>query len=315
MKKELFVMSLIFLLLIVGAQQGCEREPTGKENPFVGGTDGILIDFVEGAPPPEVFDQGHPFEIVVRLKNKGEADVKKYEGRVDISGISKQDFGGIYTLPFPEDLSGTYKNPEGDVVDGTTTYLTFRTFKHTRALPGNVQFTVRADVCYKYGTKAVTRLCIREEILEYGEEAVCEVDEEKIIYSSGSPIQITGFKQSVGGKNKLSFTFRISHKGVGAIYSPKGKLCETDLAKRNEVRVVVETKMSGIRCDTLRESDVKKGRVEGYVTLYEESASVTCTQPIPSEEAAKAYEKPITINLEFDYKHHIDTPLLVKHAR
>lgn len=311
MRKELFAISLVFLLLIVGAQEGCESGgATGKTNPFVGGKEGIVIDFVEGAPPPEVFDQGHPFELVVRLQNKGEDDVETNEGRIDISGISSQDFSGIYLRNFPEKIFGTYKNPEGDTIDGTTSYITLTGFQHRRALAGNTQFTVRADLCYKYETKAVTSLCVRKNILDYGEESVCEIDEGKTVYNSGSPIQITDFKQNVGGANKLSFTFKIAHQGTGAIYSPEGSLCETgDLAKKNRVRVTVDTGMSGTSCGTLG------GGNSGYVTLYGEAISVTCSQPIPSGEAATAYEKPINLKVLFDYKDHIDTPLLVKHAR
>src|SRR4030042_7101179 len=142
MRKEVFVIFLFSLLLLVSGQEGCQSETTGKTDPFVGGKEGILIDFVEGAPPPEVFDQGHPFEIVVRLQNKGEDDVEVNEGRVDISGISDQDFSGIYSRYFQEKLFGTYKNPEGEVVEGLTSYLTFSGFQHRRALAGNTLFTV-----------------------------------------------------------------------------------------------------------------------------------------------------------------------------
>ena len=309
MRKEVFVIFLVSLLLLVSGQEGCQSETTGKTDPFVGGKEGILIDFVEGAPPPEVFDQGHQFEIVVRLQNKGEHDVKSGEGKVEISGISKQDFEGKYSKSLPDGLSGTYKNPEGDAVEGGITYLTFENFEHQNPLEGNTMFTVRAEICYKYETKAVTSLCVRKNILEYGEEdAVCEIAEEKQVYNSGSPIQITSFKQNVGGTNKLSFTFKIAHQGIGAIYSP-GTLCDTSkLINRNKVKVTVETGMLKTECYQL-------GGYEGDVTLYDGTASITCTQEIPTGEGAKAYEKPVTIKVLFDYKEHIDAPLLVKHLR
>src|SRR3989338_8561937 len=91
MKKYLFAVLVILIILA-----GCEEKtaaPARSKEPFVGGKVGLSIDFLEDAPPPEVADGGNfPFDVVVKIDNKGEHTIDKEDVIVKISGILPEDF-------------------------------------------------------------------------------------------------------------------------------------------------------------------------------------------------------------------------------
>src|SRR3989338_9546291 len=103
-KKYLVAISLIGLFFFA---VGCNEQTTDSkdETPFVGGTAGLLIDFVEDSPPAEVTDGGNfPFDVVVKLENPGERAIAKENVKVTISGIDPSDFD--------KTLADLTKNPE-----------------------------------------------------------------------------------------------------------------------------------------------------------------------------------------------------------
>ena len=72
----------------------------------MGGSDGVIINFEEAAPPEEVYDGGDfPFGVVVNLKNEGEFDVPKedidvvlfYSSRKELKFI-QNDFGVVHKI-------------------------------------------------------------------------------------------------------------------------------------------------------------------------------------------------------------------------
>jgi len=84
-----------FSLLLITILVGCSQE-TGPSmtDPFIGGTTGLTMDFIDGAPPAEVYDGGaFPFTAVVKLENVGETDVALGTATIKISGIDPTDFG------------------------------------------------------------------------------------------------------------------------------------------------------------------------------------------------------------------------------
>lgn len=312
MRKALLIISVLAMsMLLSGCSTGSSGNTAGggETTPFVGGTEGITVDFMDGAPPPEVYDAGnYPFEVAVRLQNKGETDVPADDVKVEISGVDPADFGGPSPLIMsaPEDLLGTMKDANGNIIDGTITYLSFPGFNYVGNLSGNMLFTLRADLCYTYENIANTKLCVIKDVLNFNQEKVCEVNEVKTVQNSGGPIQVTSFEQSPMGQNSISFTFEVSHAGLGEI-SSVGSGCNDSVSHEDKVLVTVDTGLdTQVTCPGLG------GTNSGVITMYGGKRTVRCTQDVTG--AATNYEKVITITTEYDYHQSTTKTLLVKHV-
>ena len=308
MKKNIIFGMIIILFVFVIFASGCKKgEQQTIEKPFIGGTDGVLISFMEGFPPDKVYDMGqNPFNIDVQLRNNGEWEVPKDKIRVTIKGISPTDFG--------KTASDFVKNPNedllkkritsGTIVDGTTTHIIFSGLNYKGEVAGDTHLTIRAEECYDYGTTATTLLCIKKNLLEEG--GVCSPNEQKTIFSSSAPLQITNFIESPAGKGKIQFVFTISHVGTGAVYK-EGSWCDDNILNQNKVYVNVDTGIgNGAYCGTL----IGGSGHDGEITLYNGEATIMCTQDISTE---SDYEKPIMITLKYAYKDHVTTDLTVSH--
>lgn len=307
------IMGLVIAMMLLAGCNGTTK--TGAVDPFLGGTNGILLSFMDDAPPGEVFDGGDfPFSIVVTLKNDGEWEVPSGKGTLSISGINPTEFGVtdddmVKTLP--EVLEASSKDAEGNVIPGTILLMEFPEMVYAGELVGNRVFPVRANLCYEYGTEATSSLCVRANLRDTSDSPICNVNEAKTVYSSGAPVAITNFEEAVAGSDKVRFTFTISHKNNGNIYK-LGSSCDGAVyANRNKVHVTVDSGLEGLKCSGLSGGD----DTSGYVTLSTDGGAgervITCTQPIESQ---TDFDQPVNIELAYDYKDHIDTELLVKHA-
>ncbi|MDD5087112.1 MAG: hypothetical protein PHV16_05160 [Candidatus Nanoarchaeia archaeon] len=306
MKDYIKTILLLALFLFV---VGCDgKEVSTKTSPFIGGTTGLLLNFDTDAPPAEVYDAGDfPFDVVVKLKNEGEYSIKRENVEVRLSGIDPREFGkseSDFIKRPDDDLDGTYKDSEGNRIEGTTTFVVFSGLNHNEALIGNTQYTVRADVCYNYATNANSMLCVKQGQTDK-EGDVCKIYEVKTVYNSGGPVQVTSFTETPRGSNKYNFNFKIEHKGNGGIYQ-KSSNCEKTRANENKIYVTVNTGINGLSCTGL-----EGGATSGYVTLYGGERTITCTQEV---ETGTNFERPVNIKIEYDYKDDISTSLLVKHS-
>ncbi|MCP3681171.1 MAG: hypothetical protein GY861_00635 [bacterium] len=299
---------IVFIACLVVLLSGCTPDDPISTDPFLGGSDGISMEFVDGSPPPEIYDNGQfPFDVTLRLENKGEADVASGSYKIELSGISSRDFGGpSYTKVPTETLIAAYKDQQGNRIDGAVRYVTFDTpaFSYKDAVVGDTDFTLWADICYKYKTTATTQLCVKEDVLGVSEDNVCEIKGPKRVFNSGSPVQVSSFNQNPGGKDKLAFTFEVAHAGSGAIHG--GTLCDMSLTNKNKVTVKVSSSAGQIKCAGLN------GGSSGEVTLYEGRRAISCTQTL--SQGRDSYETPLTIDLSFNYKENENIPIRVKHA-
>ena len=307
--KRLILIFTISLLLVLA---GCEKEEaTSATTPFLGGTTGLLMSFLEDAPPQEVYDGGvFPFDIVIKLNNEGESDVLAQDVQVRISGLNPSDFSKQSSdlVKHPdEDLKKTYKDSEGNLVEGTITYVSFEGINYKGKISGNLQFPIRADVCYKYSTKVISKLCIKKDLTDTSEDSLCIVPEEKQVFNSRAPLQVTSLKESVRGGELVGFVFKIEHKGNGNIFQQDSICDTTGITYENKAWVNVNTGMEGAKCTGLTGGT----DTSGYVTVYSGERTITCTQPAASE---IDYEKEVEITLTYDYKEDISTQLLLKHT-
>ncbi|NQV08793.1 hypothetical protein HQ529_03000 [Candidatus Woesearchaeota archaeon] len=295
---------------------GCTDETSSTitgDKAFIGGKVGLTMEFLSGAPPEEVFDSNNPFSIDIKLENEGEWGVNMNDTTIKITGIYPSDFGLLTSedlIKHPdEDMTAAQRDPQGNTIQGTITDIEFEGLEYNREIAGFVQFNIKAENCFEYGTTAQSQLCIKEDLLgKTGEEGTCDPNGEKTMDNSGAPIHVTKLSESVAGKDKISFVFNVEHIGDGKVYKMDTS-CSTDFNDRNKVFITVnDPGIGALSC-----SGLEGGSTSGYATLFDDERSIRCT--INLDEASLGdYEKVLNVVIEYGYKESIETPLIVKHS-
>jgi predicted small secreted protein len=306
MKNMVIVLICLTALVLAGCDNSQSSSGTGRA--FIGGTDAVEFNFMEETPPSEVYDGGQQeFEVTVNLENKGEYDVAKGDIQVELSGFYPADFSSPTTSMNPEeDLERSYIDPDGVVQMGTITYVNFPGFNFVGSLAGNNKYTIRAEVCYKYGTKAQADLCVLDDLTST-EEEVCKVNEIKSIESSSAPVQVENFEEEVAGNRKVKFSFDIVHRDTGLV-SKLGSGCDTELTNKNKAWVEVSTGIGSLSCSGLDGGT----STTGYTTLYSGKRKIICMQDLTG--VSGNFEKKANVLLKYDYKEHKERDVLVKHV-
>jgi len=306
--KKILVIGIVVLISLFLA--GCEEEAgTGDAGDVsVGGKafigdpqDGLQIEFLQGAPPDEVYDTNFPFGMSVKIENVGEYDINagseptENQIVVSITGIDHSDFKDQGTqLDFvksvTEDLRGASLDPAGNKIDGAFTNVDYEELQYQSEVTGTLPLTMQANVCYTYGTKVVSKLCILEDLFtKTGREPFCDPNrKDSNLENSAAPVIVDSFRQSVAGKDRLTFQFNVKHAGDGTI-SRKGSDCSRALADKNKVNIKVETGLAGLTC-----SGIQGGTTEGTIDLFGSNGAertVTCTEQL--RESMSDFEKPI----------------------
>lgn len=311
--KKVFIVASILLLVFLAGCKGKE-EAVSKTKAFVGGNDGLAISFLDGMPPAEVFDVDSPFQIGVKVENKGEFDIVNADDvDVSITGITPSDFkvtaADLMKNP-SEPLKGAGIDGSGNIIKGDYVTVDFPEMNYYAPVSGSIPFTIRANVCYEYGTKAQGKLCIRKDLRGVtGEEGTCNPNRQVPAENSGAPIQITNIRQVVAGANKIDFFFTIKKvKSTADSLYKTGSSCDSAIANRD----VVHIELSDTGLGTLTCSGLKDGTAtSGYTTLYNNEREIKCSQVIDNLADS---EKVVDIKLKYAYKQFIDKELKVKHA-
>ena len=342
--RVLIVLGIISLVLIVGCGRDGDASGGAPTAPFLGGSQGLEIKFLQGNPPDEITDGDgttatFPFKVIVTLRNAGEYDeLTGKEVNISLAGFLWSDFlvgsdfvEGDLEDQAPDDgtaveITARKKDSEGNILEATEVYKTFpktdKDFKFKRQLHGNTPFVFKANVCYKYQTKAASEICFLENLVDVANDAICDPSESKTIFSSGSPIRVDSFRQSVAGKNTIQFSFDIVHSGSGDVFDVRGNdgtagddvYCPTASrdrrTKEDKVNVNVNT---GITSGNLKCSgfDVETDGDTSFTTiLVNGKRTIACTQSLTS---ASDFIAPVIIKLNFNYLDSIQKEVLVKH--
>lgn len=306
MKKTLFASITLLIFLIGCAGQGEKIEIT---SPFIGGVSGLSADFIELR--PHVFDGGRdPFDIIIKIQNNGETEVKKENIQVKISGINPAEFGKLeedLKAKPADDLTSRMKDAQETAIPGAQVFLEFRNLNHiTPITGGQIELPLRADICYLYKTKAISKLCIRENILNPAAGGICEITETKPLFNSGAPVQFADFKESARSIDKIGFSFEIRNAGTGDAYG-KNTVCDkTERKNKDAVYIKVDTNLAGLSCTGL---ETKGKSAEGYVTMFGGTKIVTCTQTVATK---TDFEQMVTLEAEYDYESFKQTSIQVK---
>jgi hypothetical protein len=302
-------LAALFIIFLAGCAGGGKTEKVELTAPFVGGTTGLVSDFVDFRSP--VFDGGRdPFDVVVKLENKGEFTVPANRARVKLSGVNPAEFARLeeqLSASPPEDVLGVRVDPQGNILPGSPVFVEFTGLNHIPPIAGSqLAFPLRAEVCYLYSTRAVSKLCVRENILSPEAGGICEVNEDKPVFNSGAPVQVLNVKESARAKDKIGFSFEIANSGTGQLFE-RGSACDRSTrAKENKVYVIVNSGLPGLQCTGLNTAGTK---AEGFTTLFEGKKIVTCTQGVSSR---TDFEQQLDIEVIYDYEEYKQTELVVR---
>jgi hypothetical protein len=314
MKKEIGILMIsIALVMLFSACEGGNNSNPDKETPYIGGQSGLSVQFVDDAPPPEVFDMGqYPFNIEVKLLNNGEADIAKENVKISISGLNPADFEKTEAFfikdGIDEDILATYKDYEGNIIKATDVIVVFPGLNFKDTLSGNFNTNVRADVCYTYRTDAVSKGCIKPNPLREESTDICTVKEKKTIYNSGAPIQVESFEEMPSGTDKVRYLFTIKHVGTGKVYAPQSK-CPSSREALNKIHFKLEFPAEQNNLDFECAGLVNGVSKEGDVILRDGTAVVRCTQV---QASSIVFDQRIQVKLDYDYLETYDAPILVK---
>lgn len=304
-----FVAAVALAVLAACAPKAPEVGPT-----FIGGTSGLELAFLPETPPAEIFDGAKfPFAIALQLRNVGEWDINNSaDATVTISGIDPADFGvapEALVKDSPTALPARKRDPTGAIIEGGLSVIEFPGLNFQRTLFGDVSTTIKATVCYSYGTKIATNLCIKKNLASL-DPSVCLVNTERMVANSGAPVQLESVRESQAGVDSVLLTLRIKHVGVGRI-AQLGSECSEEVAARDRVYLKVDTMMPGLSCSGLSAVDGSPVTgAEGYVTLYGGERSISCTQPTGGE---GDFVKPVSITLSYDYEQSAFKTITIKH--
>lgn len=338
---RLIPFAVVLLFLVAACDGGGDISTGAPTTPFLGGSGGLEIKFLEGSPPAEVTDgNSFPFNAIVSIKNVGEFDLNKRDVNVSLIGISPSDFDVasdniVGKIP-EDDPVGRQRDSEGNIIEPIDTFVEFpqevegdgkTEFNFKGDVTGNTIFVFRADVCYKYSTQVLSEICVLENQIDVADDAVCTPSESKSVFSSSSPIGVTSFRQNVVGKNKLQFSFDIVHSGSGNVFRSDASTPHPDCPKdpttrrrnENKVNVTVDTGLTDVTAPnklncvglTTGSSGAELSIANGDVILVNGKRTITCTQGL--EVPRSDFKKNVDINLIFNYLDNVDKEVLVKH--
>jgi hypothetical protein len=324
-------MLIISILVLSACKKSGASTGTAPRTPFIGGTSGVTMNFEKDSPPPEVTDdQSFAFNAIISLKNDGEYAIDRNDMRVNLVGFDPSDFGKSFEdlrdVQPDDTLDSKKRDAEGNIIDGTTTFVTFPksgdNFVPTQ-FPGNTEFTFRADACYYYETQSNTKLCILKDMINIRDSAICRPTQGRVSYSSSGPVQVANFREAVVGKDRISFSFDIVLSGNVDIFWGKNEqkpssgfdtACPRDPRARRDVENKVGIEITEVPNDPVI-SNLKCGGLDndwkGVVTLVNGRRTITCTADLVSDRVD--LEKVAGVKLMYNVLDSKETRILVKH--
>ncbi len=290
--KQKLTIATLFVTIILFS--GCVSETQDLEvGAFVGGSEGLSVYFKAGSPPNEIFETAE-FPIILNIENKGETDITQDKpATIYIEGIDVSETGfdivDINDAPITDAPNKIYKlkgieKIGNQIIPGEKTELIFKSKGFKGSLSGDYKPTIIGRICYPYETKAITRACVKQNLLNQGFKNKCEVTGVKETYVSGAPIQITHVEQIPLSKTKYGFFIQLENQGSGTPYLPG-----TDCSGDNNIIKIKDIELEG-----------KKGSCTIDELYFEDNkAKVLCEVDLTQE--VTEYKGFLKINLEYEY--------------
>ncbi len=235
---------LIALLGILTLFTGCGTVSVsgGRTLPntvdFRTGTQGLVMRFLPGTPPPALFESD-PLGITVEVTNKGTTDVS--DGRLYLGGYDASHIRFDRDRAVLDQLPGKSQfNPEGLFSN------TFDFNDPSVSMPDNTDVfpqVFKATACYHYRTQTSANICVDPDPYSIQlTEKVCTVQPVSFSGGQGAPIAVTRVEQQVT-HNRMQFKIYIQNAGAGTVIDPSKSIdnCHEFIDRRDIDKVQVRS--------------------------------------------------------------------------
>jgi len=312
--------TILFLILVIFLSAGaakCTLIQRPKSLDIYQGTEGIIMNFINGAPPDKISEDTE-FQIIANIKNKGASNVENGYLTINL----EKDYVDLYFWEFEEPVVGSGFNPEQVIFDleGKSEYNInggegiIRITANAKEIGGLIEShtsNIGLTTCYGYSTTASPTICMDPDVynLRVGEKP-CSIKNINLD-SQGAPVAITKIEQNMlTHENKIEpqFLIYIANKGNGQIVDKqKVKEACSGTGKYNLSIINVEAYLSGrelectpdpirltrtknfVRCSALEQDWLDK-ELLAYETVLNIKLSYGYTSTIAKEiEIEKSY--------------------------
>ncbi len=313
MRKELFLIIILGLTLFLSS---CNQQQTSQSKTFVGGTQGVVMSFIDGMPPESIISKGlQPFNVMVNLKNVGEYDATGY---IELMGLNPADVNlEKNDLRKEFKLVGTHLTGAGAVIPGQSKQVGWSNLKYSPAIiSGSVKQTIKVKSCYNYGTIAIVNTCISDDQSDTSGSSSCKVNELKQVSNSGAPVQVVEAQESSGGNDNGIYTYfitlKIKNLGQGQVFDPSVDYCDWSnkgLSDMDKVFVSVKPLSKDVKVECFDNKN------EGIVYLAgsgdnAKTGEFMCTMTY--NDVVGSFTVPLQINLTYKYSEIISKDIEIK---
>ncbi|PIN87242.1 hypothetical protein COV19_00540 [Candidatus Woesearchaeota archaeon CG10_big_fil_rev_8_21_14_0_10_44_13] len=286
------------MLLSVAGCSGSTKKPKNQlDGTFRTGSQGLVLKFVTGAPPPEVYE-GDRMDASIEYVNKGAFDVTS--GYIYLGGYDKN------YLHFDRDMySGISAkgkdefNPDGNLINTATFSL------GSVNMPDNADIfpqTIKATACYKYRTYAIGKACIDPDPYGIGyAEKVCAMGPPQISGSQGAPVAVTSVEAQTS-RNRVQFKVNVGNVGGGTVIDNAAPItdCDSKLDRTQIDKIDIRAKFSDneMKCEP---STIRLTGGNGFAICHWEG-----------DLGREAYETLLNIELDYGYRSSISADVKIR---
>jgi hypothetical protein len=217
MKRNTIVyLASLVMIIAVFAVSGCA--PSTEVKAFVGGTEGLKMEFLNL--PPSIF-VNVPFSLAITVQNAGEYTVMPGGAYFTLNNALNFNIPLEKSTVNNADALIAARRIQDTILPGGKELISWgeAVFTGTLGAPLTEEQPVLLGIkaCYYYETRAVASVCVAKS------NKICEPIGEKTVQSSGAPVQLTELKQiaqTTDNENyTITLTLTVENKGEGSVYA------------------------------------------------------------------------------------------------
>ncbi len=304
----LFLLLCILIILTSGCDRVYKPERPSLED-IEQGSDGLIIEFIEGAPPPDVIE-GSLIQAGIIMENKGTSDVKRgylllgYEKEyIKLSSWQGKGIDDRITI----DIQGkSLALPEG-MEDVDIVNLEIMDIGPQRE---KADTTIYVTVCYDYHTKGHSNVCVDTDVYNLKpREKACNAADVSLS-DQGAPVAIKRIESRMivskeGGVVRPQFIIHFENVGDGTIiaHGRADIACSAQPLSTDDINVL---KVSAVL------SDLPLSCKPELLKLRKDSDYTICTLEEGIDETISSYYTPLTITADYGYMQTISKGISIR---